>query len=652
MIIMVLLVIAVAGAAYWAYNQQSAVLIRSANQTLSAYGIEILDVHGLQTGLQQSRADSVEFRIKGHSAVQRIESLTLNYELRTLIRGEFSQLRAQSAVLLLQQEALPDGAVVEISEISVTCPALAVCSGSIALRASVPSISSTSPAIDANDLVAASRLNFDYNAPGLRVVVEPGLNVTLAQASIDGDDGGLLNIEQLSLLSNQTWRFELNTEEQMLIFDGRQLQVKAPILRNQPDSDDSGLSGFEANISRFNGSYNLADSDGTSPWGRRLSTHIGLEIVNVYTTLQPLNVWPYRWPVDLRWDTTQSLGIDVEAVTKGNTIARLRLSQNFNDGAGNLNFSTQSLRFSSSESSLSTLISPLPLDADLLSGELYVAADINWQLPDAGATTSAGTDAWQPGGIIRIEATELAGVIDETVFSGLTTSAQLQLQSDFSVVSSATTRLRIQKIDPGLPLSNIQTRFRINSATGLLELSSLNFEMFGGSLESDPFTINLNQTDTITDFGDSFELRMDGVDISQILGLSAYNGVSATGLVNGTLPIRLKGFKPIIEGGRLDARVPGGSIRYSTGDAETGNQSLDLVYQALEHYRYETLGANVNYNEAGELTLEMQLQGESPQLNNGQRINLNLNISDNIPALLQSLQAAQGITDRLEEMLE
>jgi hypothetical protein len=29
-----------------------------------------------------------------------------------------------------------------------------------------------------------------------------------------------------------------------------------------------------------------------------------------------------------------------------------------------------------------------------------------------------------------------------------------------------------------------------------------------------------------------------------------------------------------------------------------------------------------------------------------------LNISDNIPALLQSLQAAQGITDRLEELLQ
>jgi len=35
----------------------------------------------------------------------------------------------------------------------------------------------------------------------------------------------------------------------------------------------------------------------------------------------------------------------------------------------------------------------------------------------------------------------------------------------------------------------------------------------------------------------------------------------------------------------------------------------------------------------------------------GQQINLNLNISDNIPALLQSLQASRSITDALEQRL-
>lgn len=668
MIVMALLIAGLAAAAYWAYNQQSAVLIRSANQVLAAYGIEVTAIDGLQTGLQQSRAESVEFVIEGHTAVQRIHSLTLDYELQSLIQGQFSQLSVQSAALQLQHPALPEDALIVITDIVISCQATTICSGSAAPDISVTRLSTTSPTIDAYDIAASARINFDYNAPGLRVTIEPGFGLTLEQASIHSEDSALVTAEQLSLLSNQTWRFNLDTETQMLVFDGGQLLLKAPALRNQPDTDNAGLSGFEADISRFNGSYDFSGQDSAAPWMSRLSTQIRLELAHIYTTLQPFNLWSYRWPVDVQWDSTQGLGINISAVNRGSRLARLQLDQNFIDGRGSFQFDTESLVFSPSGDSLSTLVSPLPLDADLINGEIDVAADISWQIPGTGnasgnaSGTSAdisanrpaniGANSWRPAGNIRIEATELAGVIDETIFTGLTTSAQFQLQNDLSLVSSATTRLRIQTIDPGLPLSNIQTRFRLNSATGLLELLSLDFEMFGGAVQSDAFSINLNQTEAMQDVGDSFQLRLDGVDISEVLGLSAYNGVSATGLVNGTLPIRLKGLKPIIEGGHLNARVPGGSIRYNSGDTATGNQSLDLVYQALEHYRYDTLAANVDYNEAGELTLEMQLQGESPQLNNGQRINLNLNISDNIPALLQSLQAAQGITDRLEELLE
>jgi hypothetical protein len=53
----------------------------------------------------------------------------------------------------------------------------------------------------------------------------------------------------------------------------------------------------------------------------------------------------------------------------------------------------------------------------------------------------------------------------------------------------------------------------------------------------------------------------------------------------------------------------------------------------------------------GELILTTALQGSSPMLNDGQRINLNLNISDNIPALLSSLQAGRSVTDTLERRL-
>jgi hypothetical protein len=41
----------------------------------------------------------------------------------------------------------------------------------------------------------------------------------------------------------------------------------------------------------------------------------------------------------------------------------------------------------------------------------------------------------------------------------------------------------------------------------------------------------------------------------------------------------------------------------------------------------------------------------NPELEGGRRINVNVNISDNIPALLRSLQASRAITERLEQRL-
>jgi hypothetical protein len=45
------------------------------------------------------------------------------------------------------------------------------------------------------------------------------------------------------------------------------------------------------------------------------------------------------------------------------------------------------------------------------------------------------------------------------------------------------------------------------------------------------------------------------------------------------------------------------------------------------------------------------MEGLSPELNQGQRINLNLNVSDDIPALLQSLQAGRSVTDALQRQM-
>lgn len=102
MIIIVLVLAGVAVALYMAYRQQTAVLMTTANQLLRPYGVEVLHIGGLRTGLRQARIDDIEFRLPGQAAVQRIHHITLDYELRTLVQGQFQLLSADSGVLQLQ----------------------------------------------------------------------------------------------------------------------------------------------------------------------------------------------------------------------------------------------------------------------------------------------------------------------------------------------------------------------------------------------------------------------------------------------------------------------------------------------------------------------------------------------------------------------
>ena len=62
----------------------------------------------------------------------------------------------------------------------------------------------------------------------------------------------------------------------------------------------------------------------------------------------------------------------------------------------------------------------------------------------------------------------------------------------------------------------------------------------------------------------------------------------------------------------------------------------------------DSLTASVDYTEDGDLKLGMRLEGINPDRDPNQPIILNLNVDNNIPQMLRSLQAVRSIEDILE----
>ena len=69
----------------------------------------------------------------------------------------------------------------------------------------------------------------------------------------------------------------------------------------------------------------------------------------------------------------------------------------------------------------------------------------------------------------------------------------------------------------------------------------------------------------------------------------------------------------------------------------------------MANFEFESLSSDVNYNEAGNLLLQMRLEGVNPDYDPTQPIILNLGVENNIPDMLRSLRAIRSIEDILEQ---
>lgn len=634
-----------AGVIAWlAWKQQTALLITTANQLLRPYGIEVLSVQGLTTGFQSSYADQVKFRSTRVEGEHNIRGLRLEYDPRLLIQGQIQRLQAQSVELNPQHSWLRESPVIRFQNLDILCSTLQQCNGSIDFEAKIAHLQIPEAELQAKQLNLETRFDISYEAPVIRIELAPGVKAALGDLETPE-----LKLEQLSLDSQQAWRLNINLEEQLLVADGGQLSVHVPVLRQMPPTADApgGLSGFELALDRINASYDFkAELGSTKNWQQRLSAQAAFTVEKIYTTLIPFNLWSWHWQQQLEWSPSNMLQLTSTGSLGESNILDIGIRQNFANGDGHVQVQTNNLNFDPGNLTLADVLSPLPVDADLIAGDLHAQATFDWKLPES--KTSFELQQWQLRGNLVTEATELAGFYEDTAFAGFNTVARWQLQPDLTLHHQGTSELRLAELNPGIQIHNLQTRYHYDTMGKQLNLQDSQLTLFDGLVTAEPFVLDFSTSPAA---GSEFNVQIDGIDISEVLSLAAYNQINASGLIDGNLPVSLTGLTPVITGGILQARAPGGSIRYNAGQGPSGNQSLDLVYQALAHYQYESLQTTVDYAESGELQLGMQLQGLSPELNNGQRINLNLNISDDIPALLQSLQAAQNVSDRLEDLL-
>jgi len=270
---------------------------------------------------------------------------------------------------------------------------------------------------------------------------------------------------------------------------------------------------------------------------------------------------------------------------------------------------------------------------DLFGGRLTADATLRWRELD-GATVLDGK--------MRIGAEDVAGNVGDIVFTGLAGNMGLAVDPAEGLRGERAA-MTLELLDVGVPIENIEASVQWD-ASDVLAVTDLAMGLLGGRVTAEPFDYRITPGDAVV------LLAVESVQLPLIVKLAEFESIDMTGSLSGALPVTVAGETVTISGGRLSSDSPGGVIRYLGGAVTPADQSgVGLVSRALSNFRYDSLTADVNYTETGDLKVQMRLTGVNPDMDERQPVILNLGVENNIPQLLRSLQATRAIEDVLEK---
>lgn len=376
-----------------------------------------------------------------------------------------------------------------------------------------------------------------------------------------------------------------------------------------------------------------------------------LKLLGVSTRLQDFLPPTLNIAIGFEANTeTLEAGIVVEDVDK-NLRAKGRLEHHLQTNRGKLQATLTPDTFSSSTITLSKLIQPWNHPFDLTSGQLGISMACVWQ----PTTQGDSQDFLITRGDITIALKKISGYYKNVLIEDVNTTINIIANDpkNFATLTPAT--VSVGNINAGVEITN--STFEVNIRLGegdtlpTFDFENFSANVFGGQISSSRVYLDLTRPPAL------FTVKFDGLQLDQLLQLEQQKGLDGTGILDGVIPITLNATSIQVQDGKLAARAPGGVIHFQpledTAQALIQNTpEMEIVLQSLRNFHYDVLKANVSYQEDGTLNLETRLEGKNPDFKKARPVHFNLNVEENIPALLKSLRVVKGIEEKIEEFFQ
>ena len=410
----------------------------------------------------------------------------------------------------------------------------------------------------------------------------------------------------------------------------------------QIGAQDIRLAGYDVKLTEATVTLESAESVGNSWTSQGNITLAGVRVERLPVPL-PTSAWQVRFAAN-----QAGLKADVRGDLSGREgVVTATVAQSFGGGEGSARLVLGPVQFDAGANSLQKWLPGLPTSFDITAGRLTASTDVVWA---SGRSKDAKSDARQPGRI-TIQADQLSAGVRGMAIQGINTTLDFDLQGFELLRSSLPAVVRVAAIQTGVVLTDVSVtadlQWLLSDLWPVLDLKDIQASLFGGSLTSPGLHLDLAKPPH------RLVLSLRRCDLAKLLSLEQQKGLQGTGLLNGTIPLTVTAKGVSVKDGMVEAEAPGGVIRYQPSPESAAlltdaDSSMTLVAQALSNFQYTILKAVVQYAEDGVLQLAAQLEGRNPDMKKSPPIHFNVNVQENIPALLQSLRLVQDIEESLQ----
>ena len=241
----------------------------------------------------------------------------------------------------------------------------------------------------------------------------------------------------------------------------------------------------------------------------------------------------------------------------------------------------------------------------------------------------------------------------EDTLSAVDSSLNFQFNANNEQLRVNNAQLYIGSVQQGFTLGPVTAEFGAqipfdNPKQSTLNLTSHSIKGLGGSI-SIP-----NQSYSMAN---KFALPVvfEEISLGELMRQYPSNKVAIDGNVSGTIPVHWDSNQFTVDRGYLNALAPGGHLQVDSSalvSVAGNNPSLQTLAGVLSNFYYQQLSTVIDYDKNGKLTLAVKLKGSNPEVENGRPVELNVNLEEDLPALMKGLTLSNSLNEAIRKRVQ